>query len=450
MFSPDPQALPRHDARVARVAATIAAAAEAGQRVRAVRETVSHFVPNPHAPRQEKRPVDVSDLTEILELDVAGRSCRAEAGVTFMDLVRATLPHGLAPKTVPELRTITIGGAVAGCSVESMSYRYGGFHDSCLSYELVDGLGQIQTCARGEEMFELMHGAYGTCGVLTALTFELIPAKPFVRLEHRMHQRFEPWWAELQALCAGDDYAFIDGIIHGPDAWVICLGNFVDEAPQLSDYERQGIYYRSTLVKREDHLTAEQYFFRYDAECHWLTRTLPGFENPIVRRLFGRWILGSTNLIRWSDRVKPFLKMKRRPEVVVDVFIPAARMPEFMSWYVEVFDFFPLWIVPYQMPGVYPWVADAWRPGVGDGFVIDCAVYGKPNSDPEIDWSEVLERKVTELGGVKTLISRNHYTEEAFWRIYDRPRLEAFKAKMDPKGVFDGLYAKFAPRNYDR
>ena len=42
------------------------------------------------------------------------------------DKVAATLPHGLAPYVVPELETITIGGAVSGCSLESMSFEVGG------------------------------------------------------------------------------------------------------------------------------------------------------------------------------------------------------------------------------------------------------------------------------------------------------------------------------------
>ncbi len=59
-----------------------------------------------------------------------------------------------------------------------------------------------------------------------------------------------------------------------------------------------------------------------------------------------------------------------------------------------------------------------------------------------IDRSEVLEHKTYELGGVKALISRNHYTEKRFWEIYDRERYEAAKRRLDPNGVFPGLYEK--------
>ena len=66
--------------------------------------------------------------------------------MTFVDLVAATLRHGLVPIVVPELKTITIGGAVCGCSIESMSFVRGGFHDTCFEYEVIAATGEVLTC----------------------------------------------------------------------------------------------------------------------------------------------------------------------------------------------------------------------------------------------------------------------------------------------------------------
>jgi len=87
-------------------------------------------------------------------------------------------------------------------------------------------------------------------------------------------------------------------------------------------------------------------------------------------------------------------------------------------------------------------VSPGWAKGLGD-FVIDCAVYGKPNEDPAVDASEQLERKTFELGGIKTLISRNHYTPEAFWQVYDRAALEDAKRRLDPRGAFPDFFTQF-------
>ena len=48
-----------------------------------------------------------------------------------------------------------------GCSIESMSYRYGGFHDTCLEYEVVTARGDVLTCRPDNEhalVFQMVHG----------------------------------------------------------------------------------------------------------------------------------------------------------------------------------------------------------------------------------------------------------------------------------------------------
>ena len=84
------------------------------------------------------------------------------------------------------------------------------------------------------------------------------------------------------------------------------------------------------------------------------------------------------------------------------------------------------------------------QPDPSDLF-IDFAVYGKLEDRPGVWYSELLEQKTRELGGIKTLISRNHYDEATFWSIYDRPGYQAVKQRTDPDNLLRDLYQKFAP-----
>lgn len=437
-----------HDDKVARIAGQLRELAASRQPVHIAKSGVSHFVPLPGDRRFGGRPVDTADLDQILSIDPAARVGVAEPNVSFARLLRATLEHGLIPAVVPELEGITLGGAVAGCSVESMSYQVGGFHDTCLEYEVVTGAGEVLVTSREREplLFEMLHGSYGTLGVLTRLTFRLLPAKPFVRMEYHRHRDLAAFEADLRERCRAADFDFVDGIIHGRDAFVLCLGRFVDSAPYTSDYRWLKVFYRSTRERREDFLTTYDYCFRYDTECHWLTRSVPGLETVPVRLVLGKLVLGSTNLITWSKRLDRLLGLKKRPDVVCDVFIPARRFAEFFDWYQRVFDFFPLWVIPYRIERPYPWVDREYAKGFGDELFIDCAVYGKPNSRPDVDFSVLLEEKTHELNGLKTLISRNHYSREKFWSVYDRRNYEAAKQRLDPGAVFPDLYDKFHRR----
>jgi len=438
-----------HESVVKGIADQVRSRAGSKDRARIRKAAVSHFVPNPKEKNASPR-IDMTPLTRVLQIDAEGRTCTAESGVTFSELVSATMERGLIPITVPELKGITVGGAVSGCSIESMSYRHGGFHDSCLEYEVVTGTGDVITCSpeSNSELFHMLHGSYGTLGLITKAKFKLLPSKPYVKMTYEKHRTFSGFWRELRNHCNRADHDFIDAIIHSKDCFVICLGDMVDRAPYATNYDWLKIFYKSTAERAEDYLTTYDYFFRYDAECHWLTKTVPLMETLPARFLLGKMLLGSTNLIKWSKRVRPIMKLKRRPEVVVDVFIPSKRFDEFYRWYENDFDFYPLWIVPYRTPQLYPWIDDAYAKGIEDTLFIDCAVYGKPNSRPDVDFSELLERKTIELGGLKTLISRNHFDEETFWKVYDKKRYRSLKSQTDPAGVFMDLYEKFSPKHY--
>lgn len=435
-----------HSERVRRIAHELEARSRRQGFTSLRKSSVSHFVPDPRDPKHEDPKLDISELRHVLELDVVRRRCVAESAVTFRALLDHTLPYGLVPKLVPELEGITLGGAVAGCSVESMSFRYGGFHDSCRSYEVITGTGDVVHCSRSQEplLFDMIHGSYGTLAVLTKLEFDLIPAEPFVRLRYLHFRSFHEFHAQMVERCSAEDVNFIDGIMHGPDHFVLCLGTFAREVPWTSTYGRTRIYYQSTRDLHEDYLTVRDYFFRYDAECHWLTRTLPipGMETLPMRLLLGGVLLGSSNLLRWSERLRPVLRYKTAPDVVVDVFLPEPALDAFFRWYAETVSHYPVWVVPYRLDRPYPWIRPDHLAKQPTKLFIDCAVYGKRNDTPGIDYDRLLEDKTRELGGIKTLISRNQYDRATFWSIYDRERYETVKKQVDPQNLFRDLYDK--------
>lgn len=444
----------RHDREVQAVAAAVRSNVSAGTTSHIQKGGVHHVVPIPGDKRFATKPVDTSRLTNIIEIDEEEKTVTLEPSVSFEELVRATLPLGLAPVVVPELRGITVGGAVSGCSVESMSYKFGGFHDSCLEYEIVTGAGEIRTLTResDSQLFESLHGSYGTLGILTKIKARLIEAKPFVQMEYLHFDDYDEFRRSLDEHCRVDedalakaDHDFVDGIVFGPKDLVLCVGRFSDgDGSVPSVYSGTDIYYHSAQTLSQDLMSAEEYFFRYDGECHWLTATVPPLQWKWVRKLFGKWLLGSTNLIGWSNRTAPIQrKIYRRPDVVVDVFIANTRLDEFWHWYRKDFDFWPLWVVPYRAPVRYPWISDDHAPDMEPGeLIIDLAVYGKTNRKRGVDYSEVLEKKVYELGGIKTLIGRNHHTEGEFWSVYNKANYDAAKAELDPHGLFPNVFDK--------
>jgi len=338
---------------------------------------------------------------------------------------------------VPELKTITIGGAVSGCSIESMSWRYGGFHDGCLEYEVVTAQGEVIVARpEGEHglLFQMMHGTFGTLGVLTKLTFRLCPARRYVAVSYERHHELAGYLAAIERHIRAEDAEFLDGFVHGPDEHVLSVGRFVDEAPYTNRYDWTKVYYRSTRTRREDYLRTPDYYFRYD---HGVTNAHP--KSFLGRLLFGKW-LGSTQLLRLADTFHGFLDPERLP-FTLDVFIPFAKVDAFLTWYAGAFGHFPLWCVPYRQGRAYEWLSRRFHEGAPDGLFVDFAIYGfKPSDDK--NYHRIMEEKLLELGGLKTLISRNYYSEREFWTIWNKENYDRIKAVTDPENVFRDLYTK--------
>ncbi|HSM92236.1 MAG TPA: FAD-binding oxidoreductase [Anaeromyxobacteraceae bacterium] len=431
-----PNGQPAHEQKVARVARQLREHAS-GRPLRIRKRATPHEVPKARDLRYSDDTIDTSDLDQILSIDPVARVCVAEPGVTFVDLVAATLPHGLVPLVVPELKTITIGGAVSGCSLESTSFRFGGFHDGCLEYEVITARGDVLVCTPENEhrlLFQMLHGSFGTLGVLTRLTFRLLPAKPFVHVVYERHRTLAGYQAAILRHSEAADVDFMDGIIHSPTEWALCLGRLVDRAPYTHRYDWTRVYYRTTRTRAEDYLRTPDYFFRYD---HGVTNVHP--KTFLGRLLFGKALDSerALRLYRLLTRVLP----AGPPRITVDVFIPFSRMEAFMEWYRPTFGHFPLWCVPFRPARAYEWLHPRIFDGLRDTLFVDLAIYGM-RQPPGINLHKALEEKLLELGGLKTLISHNYYSPEDFWKTWNRDNYARVKAQTDPDNVFRDLYDK--------
>src|SRR5829696_8158890 len=130
--------------------------------------------------------LDTSGLTGVISVDADARTADEAGMCTYQDLVAATLPYGLSPLVVPQLKTITLGGAVTGLGIESASFRNGLPHESVLEMDILTGAGDVLTASPDQhaDLFRAFPNSYGTLGYSVRLQIELEPVKPFVALRH--------------------------------------------------------------------------------------------------------------------------------------------------------------------------------------------------------------------------------------------------------------------------
>ena len=250
------------------------------------------------------RTLDVSAFTSVLSVDPVERIAEVGGMTTYEDLVAATLEHGLMPLVVPQLRTITLGGAVTGLGIESSSFRNGLPHESVEEIEILTGAGDTVVARRDNEHRELFHGfpnSYGTLGYSLRLRIELEPVKPYVHLRHLRFGSAGEAMDAFARICAEAEYDgervdFVDGVAFAADELYLTLAAFVDTAPWTSDYTGHDIYY--TSIPRYagtgpgDYLTIHDYLWRWDTDWFWCSRAF-GAQHPLVRRVWPRRLLRS-------------------------------------------------------------------------------------------------------------------------------------------------------------
>ncbi len=126
-----------------------------------------------------------ANFCDVLAVDPQAGWVEAEGMVTYEALTAACLKHGVMPAVVPQLKTITLGGAVAGVGIESSSHRYGLVHDTVLELDVLLGDGRVVTCTRDNEHADLFFGfpnSYGTLGYALRVKAKAVPVRPYVHL----------------------------------------------------------------------------------------------------------------------------------------------------------------------------------------------------------------------------------------------------------------------------
>jgi len=303
----------------------------------------------------KRRRLDVRSFNQVLR--ISDGWVEAEGMIPYEDLTRACLAHGVMPAVVPQLKTITLGGAVAGVGIESSSHRYGLVHDTMLELDVLLGDGRVVGCTPDNARSDLFFGfpnSYGTLGYALRVKAKTVPVKPYVRLTHLGLSSGKEYFAALQTHLEKREADFVDGTIFSPERLFITLGQFVGSAPYASDYTYDKIYYRSIAEKREDYLTVHDYIWRWDTDWFWCSKNVLA-QNPLMRRwVYGKNRLGSrtyTKIMRWNSRVGATKKLERvlglhSESVIQDVDIPIARAAEFLEFYAREIAQWPQWACP--------------------------------------------------------------------------------------------------------
>ena len=428
-----------------------------GDRVRLAKKTSNLFRPRAESTGPG---LDVSGLDGVIAIDVDARTADVQGVCTYEDLVDAVLPHDLIPFVVPQLRTITLGGAVTGLGIESTSFRNGLPHESVLEMDILTGDGQIVTATPDNEhadLFEAFPNSYGSLGYATRLRIELESVPQLVTLRHVQMPDAAAAVAAIETICETGEYLGqrvdgLDGTAFTPDEIYLTLAHFTDEPQRVSDYTGQQVYYRSIAQRETDALTMYDYLWRWDTDWFWCSGAF-GAQQPLVRRLWPRrWrrsdvfhrIVGLDERFGIISRIDRFKKVPGRERVIQDIEVPADRLPEFLSWFDAEIGMRPVWLCPLRTSRAWP----AYPLATGETYV-NVGFWGTvivPADAPPGLINRKVEQVVSGLGGHKSLYSEAFYDHETFETMYGGKALDDVRRRYDPDARLSTLYEK-AVRN---
>ena len=458
----DPVGRNRHDAAVRRLKESYDALPPDAP-VRLAKRTSNLFRARA---RTDAPGLDVSGLDGVIEIDAEAMTADVQGMCTYEDLVDVTLPRGFLPYVVPQLRTITLGGAVTGLGIESTSFRNGLPHESVIEMDVLCGDGEIRTVEPGEDLFDAFPNSYGSLGYATRLRIKLERVPSHVELRHVPFSAFDEMARVFDEVTEtrshdGERVDGIDGVVFEPGEAYLTLARFTgtQSSRPASDYTGQEPYFRS--IQRigrsssqggRDRLTMYDYLWRWDTDWFWCSGAF-GLHDPRVRRLWPRRlrrsdvyhkIVGLENRYQVKTRLDRRRGLPDRERVIQDVEIPAGRLAEFLAWFDDEIEMRPVWLCPLRSTRRWPsyplepgatyvnvgfWGTVPIRPGARDG-----------------DRNRAVEAKVTELGGHKSLYSDAYYDRAAFDRLYDQDFARTVKKQTDPDGRLTDLYEKAVER----
>ncbi len=395
--------------------------------------------------------LDLHDFNHVIRVDEHGQFAEVEGLTTYEELVRETLPFQFMPTVVPQLKSITIGGAIAGIGIESSSFKCGFVHETVQELEILLPDGRVVVATPLNEYSDLFFGfpnSYGTLGYVLKLKVKLLPIKPFVKLTHHRYSDWEEYFHAITRVCHERSVDFVDGTMFTDKDLYITTGEFIDRTEWLSDYTYLQMYYQSIRQKKIDYLTAHDYLWRWDTDWFWCSKHF-FLQNPVMRWLWGKERLHSAvywKILKWSRRspVAQWISRvieDRQEAVIQDVEIPIEHAPEFAQFLHEEIGIKPVWICP--VTAYDPSVSYSLYSMKPHKLYVNFGFWDVVKTHHEEGYfNRAIEAKVRKLEGQKSLYSTSFYSREEFGELYNEGGYRQLKIRYDSTGKLNNLYEK--------
>ncbi|KAF5481834.1 hypothetical protein F2P56_002454 [Juglans regia] len=251
----------------------------------------------------------------------------------WIDVLNATLEHGLAPVSWTDYLYLTVGGTLSNAGISGQTFRHGPQISNVYEMDVITGKGDVVTCSpeNNKELFYAVLGGLGQFGIVARARIILDSAPKRVKWVRMLYDDFSAFSGDQEHLISlnGREHKnavdYLEGLLlmnHGPlDGWRSSFFPLADHSRITSLITKHGIIYSLEMAKYYyDDPTIDD---SVDEELKVLFETLsfiPGyaFEKDVS---FVDFLSRAASREPTSTEVHPWLNL----------FVPKSRISEFNS-----------------------------------------------------------------------------------------------------------------------
>ncbi|CAH9101871.1 unnamed protein product [Cuscuta epithymum] len=132
--------------------------------------------------------------------DVAG-------GELWIDVLRACLPHGVAPVSWTDYLYLTVGGTLSNAGISGQAFRYGPQISNVLELDVITGMGEFITCSKdiNSDLFFAVLGGLGQFGIITRARIVLKKAPTRAKWVRMLYDDFSKFTKDQEYLISVDE-----------------------------------------------------------------------------------------------------------------------------------------------------------------------------------------------------------------------------------------------------
>ncbi|KAG6723337.1 hypothetical protein I3842_03G203200 [Carya illinoinensis] len=179
----------------------------------------------------------------------------------WIDVLNATLEHGLAPVSWTDYLYLTVGGTLSNAGISGQTFRHGPQISNVYEMDVITGKGDVVTCSpeNNKELFYAVLGGLGQFGIIARARIVLDSAPKRVKWIRMLYDDFSTFSGDQEHLISlngrenknGVDY--LEGLLlmnHGPlDGWRSSFFPLTDHSKITSLITKNGIIYSIEMAK---------------------------------------------------------------------------------------------------------------------------------------------------------------------------------------------------------